>query len=143
MYFLDTNICAFILNGKYPELNERYIEFDRRKIKIPSVVLFELYYGAEKSQKRERNLANIKTFISELEIVPFDNKAAEIAGKIRSDLDKSGQLIGGYDLMIAATALANNGFVVTNNTREFSRINGLSVEDWSVSDDGVTRIDRE
>ena len=133
IYFLDTNTCIFILKGKYHELNERYLECDKRTIKIPSVVLFELHYGAEKSQKRELNLANIRTFVSELEIVPFDNKAAEIAGKIRSDLEKSGQPIGGYDLMIAATALANDGVVVTNNTREFSRVNGLSVKDWSVS----------
>ena len=105
---------------------------DKRKITIPSVVLYELFYGAEKSQRREHNIANIQTFVSELEIVPFDTKAAELAGKIRFDLEKRGQPIGGYDLMIAATALANNGVVVTNNTREFSRVNGLSLEDWSV-----------
>lgn len=134
MYFLDTNICTFILNGKFSKLNERYLESDKRQIKIPAVVLFELFYGAEKSQKRERNIANIQIFTSELEIVPFDTKAAEIASKIRSDLEKSGQPIGGYDLMIAAIALANDGVVVTNNTREFSRVNGLHVEDWSVLD---------
>ena len=132
MYFLDTNICAFILNGKYPELNERYLDCDIRKIKIPSVVLFELLYGAEKSQRRERNFANIQIFVSELEIVPFDIKAAEIAGTIRANLEKNGQPIGGYDLMIASIALSNDGIVVTNNTREFSRINGLPVEDWTV-----------
>ena len=132
MYFLDTNICVFFLNGKYPKLNERYLECDKRMIKIPSVVLYELFYGAEKSQRRKYNIANIQTFISELEVVSFDTKAAEIAGKIRSDLEKSGQPIGGYDFMIAAIALANNGIVVTNNTREFSRVNGLSIEDWSV-----------
>lgn len=91
-----------------------------------------MFYGAEKSQKRERNIANIQIFTSELEIVPFDTKAAEIAGTIRAELEKIGQPIGGYDLMIAATALANDGVVVTNNIREFSRINRLSVEDWSV-----------
>jgi tRNA(fMet)-specific endonuclease VapC len=133
VFFLDTNICAFILNGKYPKLNERYLECDKRQIKIPSVVLFELFYRAEKSQRRERNLSNIQIFVSELEIVPFDTKAAEIAGTIRADLEKIGQPIGGYDLMIAATALAapEPGIVVTNNTREFSRVKGLSVEDWS------------
>ena len=134
MYILDTNTCVFVLNGKYPELIKRYLECDKRTIKVPSIVLYELYYGAEKSQQRERNLANIRTFVSELEIVPFENKAAEIAGKIRSDLEKIGQPIGGYDLMIAAIALANDGVVVTNNTREFLRINGLSVKDWSVSE---------
>ena len=132
MYFLDTNICAFIINNKFPHLSDRYVEQDKSKIKIPSVVLYELYYGAEKSQRREQNIVKIQTFVSEIEIVNFDTKAAEIAGKIRSDLEKSGQPIGGYDLMIAAIALANDGVVVTNNTREFSRINGLAAEDWSV-----------
>ena len=132
MYFLDTNICAFILNEKFPHLNKRYFEIAKEKIKIPSVVLFELYYGAEKSQKREQNLDKIQIFISEIEIVHFDAKAAEIAGKIRADLERAGQIIGGNDLMIAATALANRGIVVTNNSREFSRVNGLSIEDWSI-----------
>ena len=134
MYFLDTNICAFIINNKFPHLSNRYIGLDKGMIKIPSVVLYELYYGAEKSQRREQNIAKVQTFVSELEIVPFDAEAAEFAGKIRSDLEKSGQPIGGYDLMIAAIAIANNGVVITNNTREFSRVNGLNVEDWSVLD---------
>ena len=131
MYFLDTNICAFIINGKHPELNERFLEYDKREIKIPSVVFFELLYGAEKSQKRERNFSNIQVFMSELEIVPFDAKAAEIASKVRADLEKEGQPIGGYDLMIASIVLANNGIVVTNNTREFSRVSNLFTEDWT------------
>ena len=133
IYFLDTNICAFIINNKFPHLSERYVVQDKNKIKIPSVVLYELYYGAEKSQRREQNISKVQTFVSEIEIVPFDTEAAEIAAVIRSDLEKSGQPIGGYDLMIAAIALANDGVVVTNNTREFSRVSGLSVEDWSIS----------
>ena len=132
MYFLDTNICIFIINGKYPNLNKRFLECDKKAIKISSVVLYELFYGAEKSQKRTHNIAKIQTFISELEIIPFDRKTAEIASVVRADLEKTGQPIGGYDLMIASTAIANNGIIVTNNTREFSRINKLSVEDWSV-----------
>jgi len=133
-YFLDTNICAFILNGTHPELNKRYVEMDKRIIKLPSIVIFELLYGIEKSQRREENLNRLKKFVMGIDIISFDSKAAEIAGAARADLERSGQPIGGYDLMIAATALANDGIVVTNNTREFSRINGLSIEDWSVMD---------
>ena len=132
MYFLDTNICAFIINGKFPCLNERYFACARNEIKIASVTLFELRYGAEKSQKREQNLGKIQTFLSEVEIFPFDKKAAEIAGQIRASLERAGQIIGGNDLLIAATALSNDGVMVTNNIREFSRVDGLTVEDWTI-----------
>lgn len=132
MYFFDTNICAFIINCKFQHLNGRYIECDNSEIKIPSVVLFELWYGFEKSQKREKTLADIRNFLSAHEIIPFDTRAAEIAAKIRADLERAGQIIGSYDIMIAATALAHGGTVITNNTREFSRVDGLTIEDWSV-----------
>ena len=131
MYFLDTNICVHILNGKFPYLNKHYLECERSEIKIPSVVLFELYYGAEKSQQRERNFSKIRVFTSEVEIVPFDSQAAEVAGKIRARLESAGIPIGGNDLLIAAIARANNGILVTNNTREFSRVPDLSIEDWT------------
>ncbi|MDR0220509.1 MAG: type II toxin-antitoxin system VapC family toxin [Lachnospiraceae bacterium] len=132
MFFLDTNICIFILNGKYPDLNKQYLKCARGEIGIPTVVLFELYYGAEKSKSQALNRTKIQEFISEVEIVSFDAHAAEIAGKIRADLERAGKIIGNNDLLISATALAYNGVVVTNNTREFSRIEGLVVEDWTV-----------
>ena len=131
MCFLDTNICAFILNGKFPHLNKIYSGRNRSEVKIPSVVLFELYYGAEKSQRREQNFSKIRVFTSEVEIVPFDAQAAEAAGQIRAKLESAGTLIGGNDLLIAAIARANNGILVTNNTREFSRVPDLSIEDWT------------
>ena len=137
MYFLDTNICAHILNGTYPNLNKRFFECNRSEIKIPSVVLFELFYGAEKSQKREQNLVKLQTFISEIEIIPFDVCAAEAAAQIRADLERSGTPIGGNNILIAATTLAHEGVLVTNNTREFSRIKRLSVEDWMQEQDSA------
>jgi tRNA(fMet)-specific endonuclease VapC len=99
-------------------------------VKIPSVVLYELYYGAEKSQKREQNIAKILTFMSEIEIIPFDEQSAEIAGKLRADLERKGQVIGGNDIIIAATALAYQATLVTNNVREFERVQDLPVENW-------------
>lgn len=132
MYFLDTNICAFIINGSHPGLNKRFLGCNKRDIRVSSVVLYELYYGAEKSKRTNENLAKIQTFFSEIDIVPFDTLSAEVAGRIRTDLERKGQIIGAYDLMIAATALAYNGTVVTNNTREFSRVSGLTIEDWSI-----------
>ncbi|MDR1193471.1 MAG: PIN domain-containing protein [Peptococcaceae bacterium] len=129
-YFLDTNICAHILNGKFPALTERFLKCAKSDVKISAVVLYELYYGAEKSRWRERNLGKIQTFISEIEVVAFDDRAAERAGQIRADLERNGQIIGGNDIMIAAVALANNAALVTNNTREFERVEGLTFENW-------------
>jgi tRNA(fMet)-specific endonuclease VapC len=129
-YFLDTNICAYILNGTFPHLTERFLKCGKDGVKIPSIVLYELYYGAEKSQRREQNILKILTLISEIEIVPFDDHSAEIAGKIRSDLEREGRIIGGNDIIIAATALANEAILVTNNVREFERVVGLGIENW-------------
>lgn len=129
-YFLDTNICAYILNGRFPALTKRFLKCAKSDVKISAVVLYELYYGAEKSQQRERNSGKIQTFISEIEVVAFDERAAEYAGKIRADLERKGQIIGGNDIMIAAVALANNAALVTNNVREFERVQGLAFENW-------------
>jgi tRNA(fMet)-specific endonuclease VapC len=119
------------MNGKYHHLNEFYSIQNKNEIKIPSVVLFELHYGAEKSQNQEKNHAAIDNFLSGIEIVPFNTQAAKIAGKIKADLEKKGQIIGNNDILIIATALANHGIIITNNVREFSRIASLTVEDWT------------
>jgi tRNA(fMet)-specific endonuclease VapC len=106
-------------------------------VKIPSVVLYELYYGAEKSHRRELNISKIQTFVSEIEIIPFDEQAAEIASKIRTDLERKGQVIGGNDTIIAATALAYGTTIVTNNVREFERVQGLIIENWVREESGL------
>ena len=129
-YFLDTNICVYILNNKYPYLAERLERCDRDSVKIPAVVYYELRYGAEKSRNREQTMDKLSRFVSEVEIVPFDEQAAELAGKIRADLEHTGQVISGNDIIIAATVLANNATLVTNNLREFARIDKLSIENW-------------
>jgi tRNA(fMet)-specific endonuclease VapC len=99
-------------------------------VKIPSVVYYELCHGAEKSKQRERSFERLSMLVSLIEIVPFDAQAAELAGKICADLEQTGQVIGGNDIIIAATALANEATLVTNNLREFERIGGISVENW-------------
>ena len=129
-YFLDTNICVYILNNKYPYLADCIERYNRNNIKIPAAVYYELRYGAEKSRNREQTMEKLSRFVSEIEIVPFDEKAAQFAGKIRADLEKAGQVIGGNDIIIAATALANDATLVTNNLREFERIDRLSIENW-------------
>ncbi|MDR0448438.1 MAG: type II toxin-antitoxin system VapC family toxin, partial [Treponema sp.] len=88
-------------------------------------------YGAEKSKKREFNLKIVRVFLSIYEVVNFDEKSAEYYAAIRADLERKGQGIGGNDIVIASTVLANAGVLVTHNIDEFSRVNGLAVEDWT------------
>ena len=129
-YFLDTNICIYILNNKYPHIKQRLLDCDMGSVKMPSAVYYELCHGAEKSKQRERSFERLSTLVSHIEIVPFDKQAAELAGKIRADLEQVGQVIGGNDIIIAATTLANGATLVTNNLREFERIDRLSIENW-------------
>jgi tRNA(fMet)-specific endonuclease VapC len=100
-------------------------------IKIPAIVVAELIHGAEKSLDVEKSTEQVKKFLMPFEIVPFDTLAAYSYGKIRASLEKQGQIIGPNDLIIAATVLSQNGILVTNNTREFSRVKKLALEDWT------------
>ncbi|MCL2754098.1 MAG: type II toxin-antitoxin system VapC family toxin [Oscillospiraceae bacterium] len=137
MYFLDTNTCVFLLSNKFKEKSkitwEHIRTVPRNSIKIPSVVLAELCHGAAKSKFREKTFEKNHRFLAFYEVVPFDEHAARVYGDIRAGLETKGQIIGGNDLMIAAIALTHNAILVTNNTREFSRIEGLLLEDWSVT----------
>ena len=130
-YFLDTNICIFLINKKFPKMSEYYLKQSPLDIYISTVVLSELVYGVQKSKLREQNLSNLKVFLSEINLVPLDDMAAFIAGQIRADIDRAGTPVGGNDILIAATTLANEGILVTNNTREFSRIPNLKLVDWT------------
>ena len=129
--FLDTNICIYHLNGSSPGVSERLERMSTKTIKIPSIVAAELLYGAEKSGQREQNLIRCKEFLSIYEIVPFDAKAAEHYAVIRAGLERKGVPIGGNDIVVASIALANGGVIVTHDAEEFSRVDGLNVEDWT------------
>lgn len=131
MYFLDTNICIYFLNDEVPRIREHIRNLPRHEICLPSVVLAELYYGAAKSRKRGYNLERYSRFAALYRVVAFDSTAARAYGDIRAQLEAKGQVIGGNDLMIAASAVAHGAVLVTNNVREFSRIHGLAVEDWT------------
>ena len=97
----------------------------------PKESLSELVFGAEHSQQVERNLADIEAFAARLEVLPFDNKAAYHFGQIRAALYRAGRPIGPYDMMIAGQARASGLKLVTNNVKEFERVPGLLLEDWS------------
>jgi tRNA(fMet)-specific endonuclease VapC len=130
-YLLDTNILIFAMRADPdPSLIER-LEAESDQLAVSSVSVFELIYGAEKSSRPERNRRIARDLVKRTQILPFDYDTAFTAGAIRADLERAGTPIGPYDLQIAATARQHGLTVVTNNTREFVRVEGLIVEDWT------------
>jgi tRNA(fMet)-specific endonuclease VapC len=130
VYLLDTNICIFLKNKKPPHVLERLRAAIGEGVRLSSVSVGELQYGVYNSTNIERNRISLTEFLAPFEILDFDDSDAEAFGKIRSELKKTGKLIGPYDLMIGAQAISRNLILVTNNTSEFSRIEGLRIEDW-------------
>ena len=131
-YMLDTNICIYTIKNKPQVVREAFNQHYGRMC-ISSVTLMELIYGAEKSASPEKNLRVVEGFIARLEVLNYGIDAAVQTGQIRAELARAGTPVGPYDSMIAAHARALGLILVTNNTREFERINGLRLEDWSVS----------
>lgn len=101
------------------------------EVGVSAVTEAELLYGAHKSQQTEHNLAAVLDFSSRLEVVPFDCQVTDAHGRLRAQLERRGLPIGPLDLQIAATALAHGLPLATNNTREFERVPGLRLEDWT------------
>ncbi len=129
-YLLDTNIVIFTIKRRpeflLPKFNQ-YVE----QLAISTITLAELLYGAEKSSNSAKNLATVNDFVSRLNVLPYDELAAFHYGDIRATLEKQGKRIGDNDLHIAAHARSKGLIVVTNNTREFERVDGLRIEDWT------------
>jgi tRNA(fMet)-specific endonuclease VapC len=131
-YILDTNVCIIYLKGRNLNLKQRLDAVPVEEIAVCSVVKAELCYGAMKSANPERNFALQQAFLNQFVSLPFDDLAATTFGTIRTQLETRGTPIGAYDLQIAAIALANNLTLVTHNTCEFERVEGLQIEDWEV-----------
>lgn len=129
-YLLDTNICITLIRQKSPAVLQRLVSLKPGDVAISSITMAELAYGAEKSTKKEENLIALQQFILPLEQVTFDQQAAIAYGRIRANLVQSGNIIGSMDMLIAAIALSLDLILVTNNVREFSRVQGLLIEDW-------------
>jgi tRNA(fMet)-specific endonuclease VapC len=128
-HLLDTDICIYALKRRSVNLATKLKENDGR-VAISDVTLFELYFGAESYENPGARFDLIESFAARLEVVAFDSKAARHAGQIRASMRRSGQMIGAYDILIAAIARANGLALATNNLREFSRVEGLLVEKW-------------
>jgi tRNA(fMet)-specific endonuclease VapC len=132
-YCLDKNICIYYLTGRRPRVKERLLEHSPREILIPAIVRAALLYGAERSLRRDHNLNAVREFLLPFDTAAFGGEAAEAYARIRARLDRGGRPIGPNDLIIAATARATETTLVTNNVYEFSRIEELTLEDWSVA----------
>jgi tRNA(fMet)-specific endonuclease VapC len=128
MYLLDTNICIYIIKKKPIKVFEKFKELNIGDLKISSITYAELYFGAYNSQQVEKNLQTIKNFLLPFEVIDFDKKAAIEYAKIKANLRKKGQVIGELDMQIAGVALSNNLILVTNNEKEFNRIDNLKIE---------------
>jgi len=131
-YLLDTNTCIKYLNGRSENIRLNLESRNSVDIVLCSIVKAKLYYGAMKSQNPEKTLTKLNQFLERFISLPFDDDASKAYGKIRAKLEKKGTPIGPNDLLIAATALASNVTLVTNNTKEFGRVEGLELEDWEV-----------
>jgi tRNA(fMet)-specific endonuclease VapC len=130
MYLLDTNTCIFIKNRKPPHVLEKLRSVIEQTVHLSSITVAELQFGVYNSQNIEKNRIALMEFLAPFEIIDFDDRDAEHFGMIRSHLKKEGKLIGPYDMLIAAQAVARDLILVTNNTNEFERIKVLKLEDW-------------
>lgn len=126
-FLLDTNAVIALLKG-HPGMLDQIRRYRPADFGLPSVVMYELYFGALKSQRRDANLDRIAAL--RFDVVPFDLEDAARSAEIRAALAKAGTPIGPYDAMIAGQALARNLTVVTNNGGEFRRVAELRIEDW-------------
>lgn len=129
MYLLDTNILSYFFRNQ-GGIPARLHAHPAKLIYVPSVAIMEMEFGLNGSSKPEKHRAQIDWTVRTFQIIHFDTDAAQAAGHARHILEKSGTLIGTYDLLIAGIALANRFIIVTRNTREFERVPGLRVENW-------------
>ena len=129
-YMLDTNICIYVQKNKPSCVLERLREHQDDGLCISVITLAELVHGVEKSIQKNKNMTSLIHLLDLLEVLPFDVHAAYEYGKICATLQKKGTPIGIMDTLIAAHAKSNQLIIVTNNTREFSRISDLMVENW-------------
>jgi len=131
-YLLDTNACIEYLNGRSRRVVESLQSKTPEEIVVCSVVKAELRYGAERSRNPREAFAVLDEFLTPYRSLPFDDECARVYGRIRAQLAQAGNPIGPNDLLIAATAIAFGAVLVTHNTREFSRVEGLAREDWQL-----------
>lgn len=129
---LDTHICSYILRRHPAEMIERFATLDRSALWLSAIVAAELRFGAQKLGS-PRFASAVESWLTGFDLRPWPLEAAHHCARIRVELERRGQPIGGMDLMIAAHALAEDSVVITNNAREFHRVPGLAVEEWAMT----------
>lgn len=133
-YLLDTNAVIAVLKDQPPSVRNRLKRLVSRggSIAVSTVVLYELWYGVARSQRRRENSERLRVFLSgNIDVAPFDEEDAIAAGDLRAALETVGTPIGPYDLLIAAQALHSGSTLVTANVSEFARVRGLVWQDWA------------
>jgi tRNA(fMet)-specific endonuclease VapC len=127
---LDTDICIYIIKRKPGSVVHRLEQLKPGELAMSAITFAELVNGAKKSKYVEANMERLNDLSELIDVRPFDRQAALFYGSVRSSLEKSGEVIGGNDLLIAAHALSLDWTLVTNNEKEFRRVEGLRVKNW-------------
>ena len=130
MYLLDTNICSYFISRRFPSVTARWREKNLKDVFISSIVAGELAYGVAHSTRVDSNRTNLDLFLSNMQVLPWDGSAMWQFGFEKSRLRKLGTSISEIDLLLGCQALALGYVFVTNNTKEFERIEGLKLENW-------------
>lgn len=129
-YLLDTNICIYLIKNKSERLLKKFTRINPESVALTAITVSELWYGVFKSKKQKENEAALREFLLPFTVINFDEKSAEVYGNLRNDLQKRGRPIGAMDMLIAATALANDLILATNNEKKFTRVKKLKIENW-------------
>jgi tRNA(fMet)-specific endonuclease VapC len=130
MYLLDTNICVYFISNQYPKVTQRFYDCEPDQIFISSLVAAELAYGVENSARAAANRINLEDFLKLVQVLPWHERAMWHYARQKTRLWKAGAKIGELDLLLGSQALALDATFVTNNTKEFKRLQGLRLENW-------------
>ena len=129
-YMMDTNICIFLMKD-HPHVMAQFRQKIKKGVFISSITLSELHFGVCNSKTPEKMAMHLTDFLTGVSVVDYNAAAGDYYGKIRAELKQRNKLIGALDMLIAAHAKSLNFIVATNNTREFERVSGLTIEDWT------------
>ena len=130
-FLLDTNICIYIIKKSPLAVFAKFQKLRVGQICISAITLSEMQYGISNSSKPQKNQTALDSFLAPINVLDYPANASETYGNIRTDLKTKGQLIGANDLLIAAHAKSQNLILVTNNVKEFNRVDGLHLENWT------------
>ena len=132
IYMLDSNACIAIINKNPVSVRKRMLEIKPENIFISQIVLYELLFGVCNSRQKEKNKKNLEHFLRYIQVLDWGKEESKIASQVRCNLSSIGKKIGHYDTLIASHALSLGACIVTHNTKEFKRVDGLVLDDWEI-----------